>query len=110
MLKRENRITKRKNFEEVKKKGRIFHSPLFGLLVLTTEDKVKEFGLIISKKVSKKAVARNKVKRLLAEAIRRNLDKINEGYRMIFLVKPSILGKKAEEIEGEVIKLLKLLN
>lgn len=110
MLKRENRITKRKNFEEVKKKGRICHSPLFGLLILKTDNKVKEFGLVISKKISKKAVERNKVKRLLAEAIRRNLDKINEGYRMIFLVKPSILGKKSEEIEEEVIRLFKLLK
>lgn len=110
MLKRVNRITKRKDFEEVKKKGRIYHSPIFGVLVLKAGDKVKEFGMVISKKISKKAVERNKVKRLLAEAIRRNLDEINEGYRMIFLVKPSILGKKGEEIEKEVTKLLKLLK
>lgn len=110
MLKRENRITKRKDFEEVKKKGRIYHFPIFGVLVLKTESKTKEFGLVISKKISKKAVERNKVKRLLAEAIRRNLNKINEGYRMVFLVKPTILGKKSEEIEEEIIKLLRLLK
>lgn len=110
MLKRENRITRRKDFEEVKKKGRIYHSPLFGVLVLKTGDKTKEFGIVISKKISKKAVERNKVKRLLAEGIRKNLGKINEGYRMVFLVKATILGKKSEEIEEEVIRLLKLLK
>lgn len=110
MLKRENRIRKRKDFEEVKGKGRMYYSPIFGVLVLKTGDKVKEFGLVISKKISKKAVERNKIKRLLAEAIRRNLDEISEGCRMVFLVKPSILGEKPEEIESEVIKLLKLLK
>jgi len=88
----------------------MYYSPIFGVLALKTSDRIKEFGIVISKKISKKAVERNKVKRLLAEAIRRNLGKINEGYRMVFLVKTSILGKRVEEVEEEFFKLIKLLK
>ena len=46
-----------------------------------------KFGFIISRKISKKAVVRNKIKRLLAEEIRKNLDKFENGFRGIFLIK-----------------------
>lgn len=73
---------------------------------MKVEGEVKEFGIVISKKVSKKAVERNKIKRLLAEVIRRNLKNIKGGYRMVFLTKTSILGKTLEEIEEEVKKVI----
>jgi ribonuclease P protein component len=105
VLKKINRISKRKDFEEVRNKGKLYYSPLWGCLVLKTEEKGKQFGLVVSKKISKKAVVRNKVKRLLSEAIRRNLGGFSEGYKMVFLVKQAIVGKSSEEMEVEIKKL-----
>lgn len=107
MLKRENRIRLKKEFAEIKNKGRVLYSPLFGFLTHKENDDQKKFGFIVSKKISKKAVDRNKIRRILSELIRKNLEKFENGTRVIFLTKKEILGKKMKEIEKEVDKFLR---
>lgn len=109
MLKKINRISKKKDFVEVKEKGKLGQTPLFGYIWLKKESG-KNFGFIISKKISKKAVERNRIKRLLAEAIRKNLSDFPEGIRIIFLVKTTILGKNLEEVENEVVNIKNTLR
>ena len=106
MLKKINRLSKRSEFDEVKKTGKLKQYPLFGWLFLKKGDKEKKFGFIISKKISKKAVDRNRIKRLMAEILRKNLDKFEEGTRGIFLVKKSMLGVEMKELEVEVKKII----
>ena len=109
MLKRINRITSKKEFQEVRNRGVIRQYPYFGLISnpsplaglgasplekgRTPQHDVK-FGFIISKKISKKAVVRNKIKRLIAEEVRKNLDKFENGFRGIFLIKKNIIDEK----------------
>jgi ribonuclease P protein component len=107
VLKKINRIGSKKDFLEIKNKGQMYYSPIFGLLTLKKEDEEKKFGFIISKKISKRAVDRNKIKRYLSEAVRRSLKDIKEGTRGVFLVKREILNKKLEEIVVEVEKIFK---
>ena len=78
VLKRENRIRSKKEFAEIKNKGRVLYSPLFGWLEYKEDDNLKKFGFIVSKKISKKAVIRNKIRRILAETVRKNLDKFEK--------------------------------
>jgi len=104
VLKKINRIGSRKEFGEIKKEGELINSPTFGVLVLKKEDKEKKFGFIISKKISKRAVDRNKIKRRMAEVIKKNLEKFEDGTRMIFLAKREILNRKIGEIENEIKK------
>lgn len=106
MLKRINRLSKRKEFQEIREKGRILQSSIFGLVVLKKDDDEKRFGFIISKKISKRAVDRNKIKRYLAESVRQNLEEIPAGIRAIFLAKKSLLGKRQKEVEDEVVKII----
>lgn len=107
MLKRENRIRLKKEFAEVKNKGRILYSPLFGFLTYKENDDQKKFGFIVSKKISKRAVDRNKIRRILSEVVRENLERFENGTRIIFLTKKEILGKKMKEIEKEVEKFVR---
>lgn len=107
MLKRENRIRLKKEFAEIKEKGRVLYSPLFGFLTWKKDDDLKKFGFIVSKKISKRAVDRNKIRRRLADVVCKNLDMFEGGSRLVFLTKQEILGKKTEEIEKEVLKFLK---
>jgi ribonuclease P protein component len=108
VLKRENRIRLKKEFLEVKEKGRVLYSPLFGWLTYKENDDQKKFGFIVSKKISKKAVDRNRIRRILSQIVQKNLDKFENGTRLIFLTKQEILGKKMIEVEKEVNKFLKL--
>jgi len=89
----------------------IYQSPIFGLLLVDKKDNEKKFLFVVSKKISKKAVERNRVRRVLSEVIRLNLGRIRPGVRLSFLVRKVILGWKWKEIKEEVEKALaQLLN
>jgi len=107
VLKRENRIRLKREFAEVKNKGRILYSPLFGFLTYKENDDQKKIGFIVSKKISKRAVDRNRIRRILSEIVRKKLERFENGTRIIFLTKKEILGKKYDEVEKEVEKFIK---
>jgi len=79
-------------------------SRFFGVVVLNKDDDETRFGVIISKKISKKAVERNKIKRRLMEVLGKNRKKFGKGKRILFLAKKEILGVKPKEIEVELKK------
>lgn len=107
MLASKYRLKKRSSFARVELSGKLYQFPLFGLGILNRKDEDPSlFGFVISTKISKKAVTRNKIKRILSEEVRQNYEKIKQGYDVVFLVKPSILNKKDIEIKKEVIKAL----
>ncbi len=56
------------------------------------------FAFIFSKKLDKKAVRRNKVKRRLNEAVRQLLPKIKTGLAIVFLPKKEIMELDYQEI------------
>ncbi len=105
MLAKEFILKRRKDIELVMKKGYIHQTPLFGILVYDGKEVVdKRFGFIISKKISKRAVDRNRIKRLLTEAVRKNIDKFEDKKWVVFLAKKSLLGLKYEEVEREITR------
>lgn len=106
MLPLKNRLLTKKDFERVKKEGQKFQSRLFGVLIYQTNSGFTRFGFIISTKLSKRATRRNKVKRLLREAVRKFLPRIKPGLDIVFLGKREILFKSLEEITWEVEKIL----
>jgi len=81
---------------------------LVGMLWLNEGGKEENrFGFVISKKISKKAVDRNRIKRLLSEAVKMNLGKIkSQGNKIVFLTKRTMLDKKMAEVESEVKQML----
>ena len=100
---------KGKEFDLIYKKGKSFSGRFFSLRILPQEDKEEEtrFGIVISLKISKKAVIRNKKKRQLREIIRLNKDKIRSGYLCLVLTKKEIIDAKYDELEKEFIFLIK---
>ena len=70
MLSKINRIKKKKDFEIIFKKGKSFKNKLFILRFIKNNLNQNRFGFVVSQKVSKKAVVRNKVRRRLAEIIK----------------------------------------
>ncbi len=107
MLPKENRLVRKPDFEKVKEKGEKFQSHLFGLLVFPNEEDVSRFGFVISTKLSKKAVKRNRVKRILREQVRLSLPKIKNGFDVIFLGKKALLEVSYKEIGKEIKRLFK---
>jgi len=69
--------------------------------------KNSRFGFVVSSKVSKKAVVRNKVKRRLRESVRSRLDSIKKGFDIVFVTFEKIKEKDFEQINSLVEKILK---
>ncbi len=70
-MERARRLRKGKEFDTVYKKGTVISGPLLVLRVHTREKgDLARWGFAVGKRISKKAVARNLIKRRLREAAR----------------------------------------
>lgn len=107
MLKKEFRLRKQKDFENVFNKGFYFSGNFLLLKTVKNGLPISRFGFIVSKKISKKAVERNRVKRLLRESIRLTRKDIKVGFDLVFISKAGIVGKKFKEMNLIVEELLK---
>lgn len=102
MLPSKHRLNLRTQLSEVKKKGRLFHGPLFSLLVLKKKtDDPSLFGMIVSLKVSKKAVVRNLIRRRLGAAVLKLLPRLEKGCLVVFLAKKKLVGQDFQNIFRE---------
>ena len=103
MLPKKFRLQDFGEIEKVKKEGKLFQNPLFGLLVLKRKDNgPSRFAFIVSLKISKKSTKRNKAKRLLSEALKGFLPKIKKGFDLVFLGKKAIIDKSFWEIKKQL--------
>lgn len=105
MLAKRNRLKKQKDFERVFKKGRGTKEDFLYLKVVKNELESSRFGFVVSKKFSKKAVLRNKIRRRLAELVRIKLPKIKKGIDVVIVVMPEFKIKDFWEVEEIVDKL-----
>jgi len=93
----------RKEFTKIKNEAKLYQSPSFGVLVRKREKNGNpRFGIIVSNKVSKIAVHRNRIRRSFRDVLRRNWKKIEDGNDIIFLVKPGIEKLPVSEIMKEI--------
>lgn len=104
MLPKKNRLPLRTELKRVKKEGRLIQGKLFSLqLSQSNKNQPARFGFIISSKVHKKAVKRNRIKRLLSETL---MDLgVKPGFDLVFLTKRKIADANRSEIETEIRKL-----
>jgi ribonuclease P protein component len=109
MLASKNRLKKKINFVRIEIDGVMYQSRSFGMGVY---DRSKDFegddnntdshfGFIISTKISKKAVVRNRIKRIIAEVTRARLNEIKRGLDVVFLIKPYVLKIDKIELQKE---------
>lgn len=115
MLPKQYRLQKKKDFDILFKEGRFVSGDLVDLKVwqidpekyprreYTTDD--LKIGFVVSKKIVKSAVKRNRIKRQMREVVRLILkdSTIKKGFMVAVLAKSAILGKDYKEIEKSVL-------
>ena len=107
------RLKNRRDYRAVYARGIRRYSPHLIAIALATDSQgvdstpASKFGISIGKKVSKKAVVRNRIKRQLKAVIRTYLDKINPGWQVVIVVKPKAIECNYEHFLRELEKLLK---
>jgi len=110
MLKKENRIRLKNNFDHVFKHGTSLYYKILGVKVLSNKLDCSRLGVIVSTKVSKKAVKRNQLKRIIRDFFQDNLEKIEKGKDVIIITLPDIENKEKSEIKEVLFKAFKKTN
>ena len=106
------RLRDRKDYRAVYEQGIRRYSPHLTLIALNSgkgavSPPETKIGISIGKKVSKKAVVRNRIKRQIKSAFRNNLRGIEPGWKIVIVVKPQAIECKYEHFLRELEKLLK---
>lgn len=105
MLNKTNRLKKKKEFNFIYKKGTVLHSNSFLIHYVRAFKPFPQIGISVSKQVGN-SVIRSRVKRIISEACRLNIEKFAvKNY--VITAKESIVDKKSYEIEKELIAVLK---
>ena len=119
MLKQENRLKSKRAYAATYNNKNIVSNELIVLYagkIKTDKNCPTRVGFVVSKKVHKRAVKRNKIKRLIRENIRlmlknNELASLNNYQSLIFMAKEDILNKTFEEIRNTILILMdKLAN
>lgn len=98
----------REHIPEVVKKGKRYHGALVSLHVLPLEHADgARFAFVVSKKVARKAVLRNRIRRRMREATRGLLDRIRPGLGIVLVGKKEIRDVSLHDIAEEITQLLK---
>jgi ribonuclease P protein component len=108
-MQRRFRLQRPADFALLRKFGRRWNHPLALLIVYQTEAPVSRFAFSASKRVGK-AVARNRAKRLLREAIRKHLTDISSGWDCLLVARSETAQATFAEVEEAVVQLLGRAN
>lgn len=82
-------------------------APFFTLKVGVNNLSFSRFGFVASKRIDKRAVKRNQIKRMMRQIIQENKDIIKDGNDLLFILKKELTITKKEVITDTVIKTLK---
>ncbi len=102
MFAKKYRVTSIKDFNKIFRNGKSFYDDFFMIKALKNDLELNRFAVVVSKKVSLKAVERNKIKRKLREVLKKNIDLFPENCDAIVYANKSILNKPFNEIEEKL--------
>jgi ribonuclease P protein component len=106
-LKRALRLRKNTDFQRVRQQGRKTASRLLVLMCTPNNLATVRVGFVVSKRISKQAVERNYIKRLLSEAMRPHLADIPAGWDIIISVKQAIIDIPLSALVQDLCVLLR---
>jgi ribonuclease P protein component len=107
MIAKKFRLHKKSDFDELAKSSHKFYSNNFVLRFVKNNEDLSCFAVVVSKKISLKAVIRNKIRRRVYEVIRLNMDSFKKGFKIIIFVKKGVLEMEYSELEKELLYIFK---
>lgn len=107
-LPKAHRLKHWRDFRMVYRKGKRFHGKHLVLIALehSRESQPIQIGISISRKVSKKAVVRNRLKRRLRHICRLSLPEMKPQWQLIIIVRSSAVRCEYEDFLRELKQLL----
>jgi ribonuclease P protein component len=105
-LKRAFRLRKSSEFLQVRQQGHSIASRLLILAYRANTADITRIGFVVSKKVSKRAVERNHLKRLLSEVVRPLVPCLPGGLDIVLTVRNAARDADILMLKQEVVALL----
>lgn len=100
-------LRKDSDFRKVYKHGKSIANKYLVMYILENKSEESRLGISVSKKVGK-AIIRNRVRRLIKEVYRLNVDdKIKAGYDIVFIARVASKEASYQDIEKSVNYLVK---
>lgn len=107
MLPKHHRLIEGNDFEEALRRGKGVRGDFLTLKMKKTANSYPRVGLLVTKKIAKKATARNKLKRQLRGAMRRYMVRLKGGVDLVIIPRETIFGKTFLEMKNELEKVLR---
>ena len=101
-----SRLRKSAEFSRIKTTGLRLHSRHFLILVETRADNRKRLGITVSTKIDKKAVVRNRIKRLVRESYREFQSKLRAGFDIVVIARKNASELSMQEVCRELVRAL----
>ena len=97
-------LKKRAGFLHVQKNGKKWICKSFILQICPNDDQGQRFGLVVTKRLHKLAVDRNRVKRRLREAITEIVpDKARNNYDYVFIARNDTISMPFERLKKDMV-------
>ncbi len=86
--------------------SRYLKTPLFGVKYSKNDLLISRFAFLVRKSIDKRAVARNRIRRVFRSCIEELLTEIVPGHDMLFFLEKGIIDKQQRDLCVEIKKFL----
>ncbi len=106
MLNKEHRINKKKEYNNIYKKGKKIPGKYMVVFIIKSEREYSRYGFVTSKKVGN-AVKRNRAKRRLRTVIYRNMSDIKDSVDVVIVARTAINEASWDDLNSEYIRVMR---
>lgn len=106
MLPARNRLRKRRDFEHVFNSRSVFSGRFFRLIYINNNLSFSRLGVVVSSKVSKKAVIRNKIRRRVYSFVKSYIKTINPPLDMAVIILKKAVEADSKEFKDDLFRVL----
>ena len=110
MIARVYRLRTAADFNKTYQRGRSVNADTLYVKHYQSHFENSRVAVVVSKKVSKRAVVRNRCKRRVIEVVRKNWQHVAPGHNFIITVKQDISALPAAQVEQTALDLLRKAN
>lgn len=103
---RESRVRHKSDFQRIQTGAKRVYSRHFVILLAESRQPASRVGLAVSKRVDKRAVRRNLLKRRLREIFRLNRDRFVRPLDLVIIARSGAADISAQEVGAEILRCL----